>query len=53
LPDRADEILGAVGVGIGDEALAKHFLEATIKHFSYTDYEKALKWLKAPEVGPK
>jgi hypothetical protein len=36
----------------GADALAKHFLEATIKHFSYADYDKALKWLKAPEVGP-
>ncbi len=28
------------------EALAKHFTAAEIKHFSFTDYEKALNWLK-------
>jgi hypothetical protein len=30
----------------GADAVAKHFVEATIKHFSYADYDKALKWLK-------
>ena len=28
------------------EALAKHFIAADIKHFPFTDYEKALSWLK-------
>ena len=36
----------------GTDALAKHFVEATIKHFSYADYDKALKWLKTPPVSP-
>ncbi len=33
------------------EALAKHFVAAEIKHFSFADYEKALNWLKTPELA--
>jgi hypothetical protein len=36
------------------EALAKHFVAAEIKHFPFADYEKALNWLRTPElVRPK
>jgi hypothetical protein len=37
----------------GADALAKHFVGATVKHFSYADYDKALRWLKTPHVDPK
>jgi hypothetical protein len=30
----------------GADALAKHFVGATVRHFSYADYDKALRWLK-------
>ena len=30
------------------EALAKHFVAAEIKHFPFSEYEKALDWLKTP-----
>jgi hypothetical protein len=30
----------------GADAIARHFAEATVKHFSYAEYDKAMKWLK-------
>jgi hypothetical protein len=36
----------------GADAVAKHFIGATIKHFSYADYDEALNWLKCvPTAG--
>ena len=32
-------------------ALAKHFVSARIKHFSYSAFEEALHWLKSDDLG--